>query len=84
MSDKAAKLSEFKELLDSGVLSQAEFDAEKAKILAGSDSAAPAAPLPLPLPLKLWFACHPAPFRAPPIPRRQAPPPRSGTVRIPK
>ena len=44
MSDKAAKLREFKELLDSGVLSQAEFDAEKAKILAGSDSVAPAAP----------------------------------------
>ena len=44
MSEKAAKLREFKELLDSGVLSQAEFDAEKAKILAGSDSVAPAAP----------------------------------------
>ena len=43
MSDKAAKLREFKELLDSGVLSQAEFDAEKAKILAGSGSVAPAA-----------------------------------------
>ena len=44
MSDKAAKLREFKELLDSGVLSQAEFDSEKAKILAGSGSVAPAAP----------------------------------------
>ena len=30
MSDKAAKLKELKELLDSGVLTQAEFDAEKA------------------------------------------------------
>ena len=43
MSDKAAKLKELKELLDSGVLTQAEFDAEKAKILAGSAPVAPAA-----------------------------------------
>ena len=44
MSDKAAKLKELKELLDSGVLTQAEFDAEKAKILAGGAPVAPAAP----------------------------------------
>mmetsp|Transcript_19483 Transcript_19483/g.55426 ORF Transcript_19483/g.55426 Transcript_19483/m.55426 type:complete len:210 (-) Transcript_19483:130-759(-) len=44
MSDKAAKLKELKELLDSGVLTQAEFDAEKAKVLAGSAPVAPAAP----------------------------------------
>ena len=43
MSDKAAKLRELKELLDSGVLTQAEFDAEKAKVLAGSAPVAPAA-----------------------------------------
>jgi len=44
MSDTVAKLKGLKELLDSGVLTQAEFDAEKAKILAGSASVAPAAP----------------------------------------
>ena len=43
VSDKAAKLKELKELLDSGVLTQAEFDAEKAKILAGGAPVAPAA-----------------------------------------
>ena len=43
MSDTVAKLKGLKELLDSGVLTQAEFDAEKAKILAGSGSVAPAA-----------------------------------------
>ena len=43
MSDTVAKLKEFKELLDSGVLTQAEFDAEKAKVLAGSAPVAPAA-----------------------------------------
>ena len=43
MSDMAAKLKELKELLDSGVLTQAEFDAEKAKVLAGSAPVAPAA-----------------------------------------
>ena len=43
MSDMAAKLKELKELLDAGVLTQAEFDAEKAKILAGSAPVAPAA-----------------------------------------
>ena len=43
----AAKLKEFKELLDSGVLTQAEFDAEKAKVLAGSASrSASVAPAP--------------------------------------
>jgi len=44
MSDTAAKLKEIKELLDSGVLTQAEFDAEKAKVLAGGASVAPASP----------------------------------------
>lgn len=44
MSDTAAKLKEFKELLDSGVLTQEEFDTEKAKVLAGSASVSPAAP----------------------------------------
>jgi len=44
MSDTVAKLKGLKELLDSGVLTQAEFDAEKAKVLAGSASVAPAAP----------------------------------------
>ena len=44
MSDTVAKLKGLKELLDSGVLTQAEFDAEKAKVLAGSGSVAPAAP----------------------------------------
>ena len=43
MSDTVAKLKGLKELLDSGVLTQAEFDAEKAKILAGSAPVAPAA-----------------------------------------
>ena len=43
MSDTVAKLKGLKELLDSGVLTQAEFDAEKAKVLAGSGSVAPAA-----------------------------------------
>ena len=44
MSDTVAKLKGLKELLDSGVLTRAEFDAEKAKVLAGSASVAPAAP----------------------------------------
>ena len=44
MSDTVAKLKGLKELLDSGVLTQAEFDAEKAKILSGSAPVAPAAP----------------------------------------
>ena len=43
MSDTVAKLKGLKELLDSGVLTQAEFDAEKAKVLAGSAPVAPAA-----------------------------------------
>ena len=42
MSDTVAKLKELKELLDSGVLTQAEFDAEKAKVLGAP--VAPAAP----------------------------------------
>ena len=78
MSDKAAKLREFKELLDSDVLSQAEFDAEKAKILAGSDSVAPAAPPAAPAALKLLLVrqhrcnCSPASFQSQhtSIPRR--------------
>ena len=71
MSDKAAKLREFKELLDSGVLSQAEFDAEKAKILAGSDSVAPAA-LKLLLVRQHRCNCSPASFQSQhtSIPRR--------------
>ncbi len=34
-ADRIAALSQLKELLDQGVLTQAEFDAEKAKILQG-------------------------------------------------
>jgi membrane protease subunit (stomatin/prohibitin family) len=34
-ADRIAALSQLKELLDQGVLTQAEFDAEKAKLLQG-------------------------------------------------
>ena len=41
MTDKVSKLKELKELLDSGVLTQEEFEAEKKAILAGGSAAKP-------------------------------------------